>query len=349
MPGLINAHDHLEFSLFPRLGNGPYRNAGAWARDIYHPDRFPVREHLRISLETRLHWGAVKNLLSGVTTVCHHNPYHPVFSRGFAVRVPKRFGWAHSLEFSRDLAARFSRTPRHHPFILHLGEAVDRGGAQEIFRLDALGALDERTILVHAVALGKRGLDLARKRGASLVWCPSSNFFILGRTLDRLALNCRIPAALGTDSTMSGEGDLLDELRFARRTGRISAARLYDMVTVTAAKVMRLTEGEGSLIQGASADILVLRDNGQTPSTALLGLRAGGMELLFVRGEVKVASQEFVRHLPAGVCRTLHPLVLGTRRTRRVFLSVKLPELFSRTEPILGSVVLAGKRLRRSG
>ena len=31
LPGLINAHDHLEFNLFPALGRGPYGNAGAWA------------------------------------------------------------------------------------------------------------------------------------------------------------------------------------------------------------------------------------------------------------------------------------------------------------------------------
>ena len=37
LPGLINAHDHLEFNLFPQLGRGPYPNAGEWARDIYHP------------------------------------------------------------------------------------------------------------------------------------------------------------------------------------------------------------------------------------------------------------------------------------------------------------------------
>ena len=29
LPGLINAHDHLEFNLFPRLGHGPYTNAAA--------------------------------------------------------------------------------------------------------------------------------------------------------------------------------------------------------------------------------------------------------------------------------------------------------------------------------
>ncbi len=48
LPGLINAHDHLEFNLFPRLGRGPYPNSEAWARDICHPDCSPVREHLSV-------------------------------------------------------------------------------------------------------------------------------------------------------------------------------------------------------------------------------------------------------------------------------------------------------------
>src|SRR5258705_13265120 len=84
LPGLINAHDHLEFNLYPRLGRGPYPNSGAWARDVYHPDESPIREQLAIPKETRLLWGGLKNLLSGVTTVCHHNPRdQPVFDRHF--------------------------------------------------------------------------------------------------------------------------------------------------------------------------------------------------------------------------------------------------------------------------
>ena len=83
MPGLVNAHDHLEFALFPRLGRGPYPNAAAWARDVYHPDRSPVREHLAVPKELRLLWGGLRNLLAGVTTVWHHNPYHPAFDQDF--------------------------------------------------------------------------------------------------------------------------------------------------------------------------------------------------------------------------------------------------------------------------
>ncbi len=348
LPGLINAHDHLEFNLFPRLGRGPYPNAGEWARDIYHPRRSPLKEHLSIPMEARLRWGAVKNLLSGATTVCHHNPYNArVFVRDFAVRVPRRIGWAHSLEFSQDLVQRFKRTPAGWPFVVHLGEAVDRGGREELLRLDALGARDDRTVLVHAVALGRQGLQLARDRGAALVWCPSSNIFILGRTLRRAALEYGIPVALGTDSALSGQGDLLEEMRLARRLAGVSAARLFEMVTRDAACIMRLRRGEGSLTQGGTADLLVVRDCSENPAARLLRLRSGEMELVFIQGEVKLASAEYSQQLAPGIRRSLRPLILAGKERRLVYLAADLPGLFRQTEPVLGSVNLAHKRVLR--
>src|SRR5581483_8677313 len=71
LPGLINAHDHLDFALFPRMGSRHYRNFREWAEEIYQPTESPVREHASIPKSTRLWWGGLRNLLSGVTTVCH--------------------------------------------------------------------------------------------------------------------------------------------------------------------------------------------------------------------------------------------------------------------------------------
>src|SRR6185437_8899345 len=94
LPGLINAHDHLEFNLYPRLGKRRYTNVREWAADIHKVDDSPVREHRRVPLSARLFWGGIKNLLAGVTTVSHHNPYQPrIFDSGFPVRVVRRFGW----------------------------------------------------------------------------------------------------------------------------------------------------------------------------------------------------------------------------------------------------------------
>jgi hypothetical protein len=42
--GLINAHDHLEFNLFPQLGRRPLPEGAAWAEDI------PLSRHSPIKL-----------------------------------------------------------------------------------------------------------------------------------------------------------------------------------------------------------------------------------------------------------------------------------------------------------
>ena len=119
MPGLINAHDHLEFNLYARLGRGPYPNAGAWARDVYLPNESPVQEQLRIPKGIRLIWGGLKNLLSGVTTVCHHNPRElAVFDRNFPVRVVKavRLGAFARIQSAvgEDVPRNSSRLALHH-------------------------------------------------------------------------------------------------------------------------------------------------------------------------------------------------------------------------------------------
>src|SRR5437764_2274279 len=184
LPGLVNAHDHLEFNLFPRLGRGPYPNAAAWADEIFRPSEEPVASQLRLPKPVRLWWGGLKNLLSGVTSVAHHNPYEPsVFSRYFPVRVLRRFGWAHSLAFSPDVADCFRRTPSGAPFIIHAGEGTDMESWRELYELEQGKLLRSFTVLVHGVAIRTEDLDLIRSRGTSLIWCPSSNLFTLGRTV----------------------------------------------------------------------------------------------------------------------------------------------------------------------
>jgi hypothetical protein len=109
LTGHVRMPGHLEFNLFPQLGRGPYANATEWARAVYHPDRSPVREHLRVPKSVRLWWGGIKNLLSGVTTVCHHNPCEAeVFGPDFPVRVVRRFAWAHSLAYRSGLPELFA-------------------------------------------------------------------------------------------------------------------------------------------------------------------------------------------------------------------------------------------------
>jgi cytosine/adenosine deaminase-related metal-dependent hydrolase len=331
LPGLINAHDHLEFSLYPRLGRGLYANAGAWARDIYHPDRSPLKEQCAIPKRTRLIWGGIRNLLSGVTTVCHHNPWEPAFERNFPVRVCRRFGWAHSLEFSPDLAERFHRAPPTWPFILHLGEGTDRKARREIFELDRLGALDHRTVMAHAVAVVGSGLHLLKQRGASILWCPSSNLFLLKRTLNRSTLESGAPIAIATDSPLTAKGDLLDEIRVAHKSSGLAASRIYDMVTETPARILKLPRRR--------ADWVAIRSSGRSPCEALL--RASRPELVVVRGKLRLISAELARQARLPRFERLHVEGRG-----EFLVDADIARLRKSAERFLGNTFrLGGKRV----
>ena len=335
LPGLINAHDHLEFNLFPRLGNRLYANAREWADDIYRPAQSPVREHLAVPKDVRLHWGGLRNLLSGVTTVAHHNPFDEnIFDAHFPVRVLRRFAWAHSLDFSPDLTARHRDAPAYWPFIIHAAEGTDAKASSEIARLDAMGVLDPRTVLVHAIAVGPRAIELLRWRRSSIVWCPGSNLAIYGQTLSHEVLSSRIPIALGTDSALTSHTDLSDELRTAYSLG-VDPERLYRLVTSDAASILRLTDGEGEIRAGGVADLIAVEDRGQTPAEAMLDLRP---LLVMVDGRIRLLAGR----LAAGAeLSRLHVEGKGT-----FYVDADVAALTREASAALGpSFALAGRRI----
>src|SRR4051794_40138499 len=71
-PGLINSHDHLEFNLFPQLGNKFYKNYTEWGKYLHKNYKNEINDILKIPIELRAQWGMYKNLLCGVTTVVNH-------------------------------------------------------------------------------------------------------------------------------------------------------------------------------------------------------------------------------------------------------------------------------------
>ena len=324
LPGLINAHDHLEFALFPRLGRRHYPNATEWARDIYHPDQSPLREHLTVPKSSRLLWGGLRNLACGVTTVWHHNPYDPSFDDDFPVRVAKSYGWAHSLAFEANVRSRFDATPPASPFLIHAGEGTDQDAAQEIFELHELGVLDQRTVLIHAVGFRADGWKLIRKTGAGVVWCPRSNLFTLGRTLGRDTLASGVPLALGTDSPLTAEGDLLDEIRTARDLSGAGDGFVQELVTTAAARLLRLPPQPDDWIAAPAF--------GEPP------------ELVVIGGSIRLIGPQLARALPPRVCREFYPLRVETRPP--VLVRWNVPGMLEEAARHLGEDVrLAGRRV----
>ncbi len=300
LPGLINAHDHLDLNLFPRLGDPPYPNFYAWGRAIYQPEKSPIRDILRVPLADRLWWSAYKQLISGVTTVVHHNPYHRwILGRRFPVKVLKRYGWSHSLGHSDDVAGAFARS-RGRPFIIHAAEGIDAASSDEIEQLDRLGVLASKTVLVHGIALSAAQIHKLAERKVSLVWCPSSNLHLYGRTAPVEALMPAVRVALGTDATLSGPPTLWDELRAAQATGLATPDALLNMVTVAAASIFGLDDGRGTLRPYAPADLILLPDTGAPAAETLMTATPASMALVLINGTPRLADPQWASRLDLG-------------------------------------------------
>lgn len=295
LPGLVNAHDHLELNSFGRLKwRDRYDNVAQWFDD-FQP-RFATEPALAANrpdtLDDRLVVGALKNLLSGVTTVCHHNPMYARLRNGFPLHVVRRFGWGHSLHLDGDrLKASYRRTPARWPWVVHAAEGTDRAAAAEFARLDALGCVGPNTVLVHGVGLRPADHLLAQTRSCGLVWCPSSNRFLFGATADVRKFSARGHLALGTDSRLSGEGDLLDELRAAHETGLLRQRDLLRAVTTDAASVLRLRH-RGRLAEGLPADLAIVPAGTDDPSHALIAARRADLRLVMIGGRPAVADPD---------------------------------------------------------
>ncbi len=288
LPGLVNSHDHLDFSLFPNLGHGPYANYIEWGDDIWQRDKSEIEAVLRVPMRDRLLWGGYRNLFAGVTTVVHHNPYFAAFDRDYPVRVVKDYDWAHSLDLEKERS--HIRAGRR-PFIIHLAEGTDALARDELDRLHALGALTSKTIIVHGIAIQKESLDNVPK-GAGLVWCPSSNQFLFGQTADIKTLATRFRIALGSDSPLTSKGNFLDEIRSARATGIATDRELIAMITQTPASLFGL-QGLGNLEEGGIADVLLLDRQGTDPWESLWPATQRNIQLVLKAGKPMYGDERF--------------------------------------------------------
>jgi cytosine/adenosine deaminase-related metal-dependent hydrolase len=295
IPGLINAHDHLELNTFKRLKYREcYTHSRQWIEDIEarfdsDPDLIEPR---RQSLNDRLLVSALKNLLSGVTTVCHHNPLHPGLLRNYPIRVVKGYNFCHSLFRGDDPLTSYRRSESKYPWIIHLAEGVDAEAEAEFELLDRLGAMQENTVLVHGVGLTLQQRQALIERGGGLIWCPGSNLFMFGQTAGVAELAQAGKLALGSDSRLSGEFDLLAELQVAHRTGQLSPQRLFETVTTGAARVLRLrSDGRGQIRVGGPADLVLLPPWPQPDPFAVFSqLNRAQVELVLLGGKPLVGS-----------------------------------------------------------
>ena len=210
----------------------------------------------------------------------------------------------HSLHAaSHEMIRSAAEFAREHDRMLHVhvaearyeGEQTQRQfGFTPIALLEHLGALDERTVAIHAIHLGDGDAERLARSGARVIHNPMTNQYLGDGICDVTRLqSLGVVMGLGTDADVNPS--LLEEMRAAALLQKIlysdgsvfSASQAYALGTRQGARALNVPAGD--LLTGLHADYLVLDaskiDSWSPPLNAIV-YRAGDswLQATFVGG-----------------------------------------------------------------
>ncbi|MCZ7566295.1 MAG: amidohydrolase [Burkholderiales bacterium] len=151
--------------------------------------------------------------------------------------------------------------------------SVAQHGKPEIERLESLGVLDERMLLVHSGWLEPHEVALLARRRPTLVCAPSSSLhngygnIAVGMLPELMALGVNV--SLGSDHACSGSVDMVQEMRYCAcgyKEVRINPRVMppehaLEMATVNGARGAGLADRIGSVETGKEADLVLFDAN----------------------------------------------------------------------------------------
>jgi cytosine/adenosine deaminase-related metal-dependent hydrolase len=286
-PGLINSHDHLEFNLFPKLGNMIYQDYVEWGNDIHIKDRDVIEVIRKVPYELRFRWGLYKNLLCGITTVAHHGN-GIIFNIKGMPGIINNYNYLHSVRLEKRWAIKLNLSLNNYPFVIHVGEGTNNKSSDEINKLLKWNLTGRKIIAVHGIVLDK---ELC-KRFTALVWCPASNLFLYNRTVDVADLKNRINILFGTDSALSSDWNMWNHLRLARRLGYLNDVELYESITKKGANVWGVNS-RGSLVENSMADIVITKRLYDNPWDSFYNTDPKDILLILKDGRIVFLDKEF--------------------------------------------------------
>ncbi len=157
--------------------------------------------------------------------------------------------------------------------------------------LDGAGMPYGTAYFIHGTALTTAQLDEATGAGAYFIWSPSSNVVLYGDTVDIGHLvDTGAVVGIGPDWTVSGEDDVLSEMRFGHSYARtegltnVTPERLWLMATRDGARAVDLDADIGTIEVGKRADLVVFGRVSGDPYRAVLDSRSSDIRLVLIDG-----------------------------------------------------------------
>jgi cytosine/adenosine deaminase-related metal-dependent hydrolase len=322
-PGLVDSHNHLAYDFLGEwIPPMPYVDRYTWANDPSYEDFIRPYADMRSAGAVYCpcaKWGELRAIVHGTTTVLGGSAQQGCVN--VFVRNPDHYDGIGNEQLATNIAdpgditdaqaatyvSRFTATSPLTRLAVHMAEGTDPMLASEF---DSFAGRDPRpnrhngtsllsgtgyvgtAVLIHSVPLSMAQLMEAADTQSKMVWSPSSNMVLYGGTADIGAwLALGLTVGLGPDWTLSGEDDMLGELRFARDYARtvgvaaVTSRRLWEMATLDGAEVVGLEPMIGRLEVGARADITVIGRTGGDPYDAVIDADARDVRLTMIDGK----------------------------------------------------------------
>jgi hypothetical protein len=328
-PGLIELHNHLSYNTL-RTWRVPakFANRGQWPR---HPEYSQLvtgpmgvlgRSTDPSVLAALVRYVEAKCLVAGVTTsqgialasnagIRHYykgivrnveSPDDPAFPKaGSHIPDLAASEWK---KFDNELVKAKAKASC---MLLHLSEGIDQSARNHFLALESgdTWAINSALAGIHCAALEAPDFEIMAQHGGSMVWSPLSNYLLYGDTAKvHLALEHKVPVALGSDWSPTGSKNLLGELKVAKLANdqlgtKLSDADIVALVTRNAAAIVKWDKWLGSIEPGKRADLTVVAGKVSDPHGSLIRARERDVLAVLIRGTPRYGDQKLMKALGA--------------------------------------------------
>jgi len=288
-PGLFNAHDHLEFNLFPRLRSRYYRDYLEWGNDIQKLYSKEIDAALKIPVELRMKFGMIKNLLNGITTVMHHGN-KSIKKSDQIINVIDSYNYLHSISLEKNWRIKLNLIFNKLPFVVHLGEGIGDVIENEVNKLFKWNLFKKKIIAVHGISLNPNHTD----KLTALIWCPDSNLFLYNKTANIIELKNRMPVLFGSDSNLTSDPNFWNHIRTARAINALNDEELINSMTSLPGELLNVKD-IGKIKNGCRADIVVVKKKSENHYDAFFNINPEDILLIIRSGKI-ILFDESLEH-----------------------------------------------------
>ena len=322
-PGLVDAHNHITYNFLPEWVPDPprlYENRYQWADEPSYEDHvrpFAKNRSKNSHFCPAAKWAELRSMIHATTTVQGQAASRTCINWG--VRNADSYHWLTydhmrtaigsprelNDETAKGLVDGFgAASDPVTRYAVHMAEGYAEDHVLEEFdsfagrdprpnRHAGVSLLDKGTaMLIHCVPLTEPQLEEAYETGSAIVWSPSSNLVLYGRTapIERI-LQLGITTGLGPDWTPSGEDEMLAEMRYALAWGAdegidsLTPERIWRLATEGSAEAVGLAAYIGRLEPGLHGDVAVFSRTDPDPYRSVIESRAADVRLVLLDGD----------------------------------------------------------------